>query len=110
MAQVPDDERIGRADDGAHVAELRGPIVDVRQAEDPVAGRVDGGLDRIGFDVLAAELAGDPLEHVAVGREVGRIGDDRSWPVVGRGMRQLVEVDRHRIGDEHLARPGAERY
>ncbi len=46
------------------------------------------------------------LEDVAVGREVAGVGDDGRpfGPRREHGACELVEVDGHRVGDEHLAR------
>ena len=58
----------------------------------------------------AAGLLGEPLDDVAVGREVVGVGDDRAAPGAcrERGGRQLVEADRGGVGDQRRAGCGAE--
>ena len=56
---------------------------------------------------LDAALAREALEHVPVGGEVVRVGDDGAGVVgdVERRRRELEEVHRGGVGDDHL--PGA---
>jgi hypothetical protein len=119
VADVPEHERTGgvrRLGDGGQVGEGARPVVDVAERDErDAAGRAglrDGGgaraLDRVRLD--EPELAPEPLEDVAVGREVARVGDDGAPSRTRResGAGELVEVHGHGIGDDHLARPRPE--
>ena len=120
MAEIPEHERargVRGFGDPREVGERAGPVRDVGEGDEPDVARGAGGLDvgggrpvdRVGLD--EAEIVGEALEHVAVGREVVEVGDDRAL-VRARGEHrggQLVEVDGDRVGDDDLSRPCAER-
>ena len=57
---------------------------------------------------LASVQTGQTVEHVAVGGEVLRVGDDRSGAGVKDRAGELEEVDRGGVRDDHLPRAGAQ--
>ena len=107
----------------AHVGQRARAVGDVGEHDErggavgeraPRASSGCGPCERVGLEQpqLEAALGAQALEHVAVGREVAAVGDDRALraqPVgVERGGAELVQVHRRRVADEHLARPRAE--
>ena len=121
MAQIPQHQRtcvVRRTRDARDVGDRRRSVVDVRQAHQRrVRSKIQVGRraagERIDVDVLDAQPTSrrETLEHVTVGREVSSLGDDRPAvrPRVERRGRELVEVHRGRVADQHLARPGTEK-
>ena len=100
--------------DARQIAHGAGPVRHVRQAHqrDVVVERADdrvgvhAGID-VGMDQPDRAEAG---QDVPVGGEVVVVGDDHPAPRPGRQGRagQLVQVDAGRVGQDHLARPGAD--
>jgi hypothetical protein len=122
VRQVPEHE-------GTGVVHLPGDRRDVGQRARPVGHRrqdddgdpaVQRGRKRRRVEALVdvgreladghAECLGDAGDDVAVGREVvGRAHQHvPAGAGPGTGHKQLVEVDRRRVGDEHLAGSGAQ--
>src|SRR5262249_43902524 len=96
-----------------------GAVVDVAEGDEGHALVEDGGhvggaraLHGVRIDPADRQTAGggEAFEDVAVGGGVGAGGDDR--PPAGAGVEggggELVEIDGRRVGDDHLAGPGAE--
>ena len=118
VRQVPDDERAGRM----RRARRRGEPVHAAAAVVDVGEHQHGDLVVQGFidarTVDQSEIEtvrrGDAFGHVEIGREVAALGeDDAARRRVGalqrdRGAERLEAVDRGRIADAHLARPGAD--
>ncbi len=110
--------RPGQRGNRRQVGEGARAVVDVREDEQRDVPGGQRGLDsfrRRAFDCIGLEqaqlatvLLGETLQHVAVGRELVSRHDDRAGPFRKQRAGQLVEVDRGRVGDEHLALAGAE--
>ena len=78
-----------------------------RRARRPSQRGRSGVVDQPQLDGRAAR--GEALEHVAVGREVVAVGDERARGAPSSAAdAQLVEVDGRRVADDHLAGPRAE--
>ena len=119
VREVPDQRRAALARRGRqrrHVGERARAVADVREHDDvalarPARSSGDGPVELVAVEdpQLEAARGRDPLEHVAVGREVAAVGDERAAAArVERGAHELVEVDGHRVRDDHLAGRGAE--
>ena len=121
VAQVPEDERarcLSGGRDLGHPRQRAGAVVHRREHDQRRAARarlLDLGRLRAGDGVggehakLAARPGGQALEDVAVGGEVGGVGDDRARPGIERRAGELVEVDGRRVRHEHLPRRRPER-
>ena len=100
--------RVGGSGQRGHVGDLARPVADVREDHERRAALAHRLLRRVDHPQLAAAAGREALEHVAVGREVAAVGDDRPGARVEHGAAQLVEVDGGRVADDHLAGAGAE--
>jgi len=120
VAQVPQGQRPGLVHDvrdRRHVGQGPAAVGHVRQADQRGAG-IDGVAKRPGVEALVhvgaddaqltAALLGDPLQDVAIGREVVVVGEDDAapWPRVQGGAGQLVQVDGGRVAHRDLAGRG----
>ena len=83
VAEVPDQRRAAprrRGLERRQVGERAAAVVDVREDDDVARPARERG--RVGLAVELAQrepaLGRDPLEHVAVGREVAAVGDERA--------------------------------
>jgi hypothetical protein len=108
VAQVPARERprrMRRRGQRRHVVDRTAAIVGLRQQQQRdmlvERGGEVGRRDDAEFD---PGQRGKPLQHIDVGREIARLGDDHAaaGTQAQRGGGELEDVDRHRIGDDHL--------
>ena len=114
VAEVEQGERpggVGGVRDRAHVGDRRRAVVDVGEGDERglLADRRAQSRRFCPDDVLAV-LPRQTLQHVAVGREVGRVGDDLAAARAGGqgGGGQLVEADGRRVGEQGLTGGRAE--
>ena len=89
------------------VGQRAAAVADVGEHDDVAApARQRGGL-RLAVEQpqLEPALGGDPLEHVAVGREVAAVGHERAAAAcVERRADELEQVHRRRVAGDDLAR------
>jgi hypothetical protein len=110
VAEVPDDRALERLEVGERAAAV-GDVAQHHEAVGHLVGlRAEQGIGRPEDLKVQATGAGDAFEHVAVGREVVLVGDERGDAGVGVEDRvdELVEVDGDRVRDEDGAGLGAD--
>ena len=112
VRQVPQHQRAGGVRGGGergHVVAAGAAIIDVRSASRPRCRRRSRRRSASASTVrsVAPSQSGEPLRDVEVAREIALLAQDRRSPGARgeRGGEQFEQVDRGRIGDQHLVRP-----
>ena len=103
-----------RGRERGHVGERARAVGDVGEHDDvagarrrPVVGCGPSSASASNSRSSSPRARGEPLEHVAVGREVAAVGDERAAPrASSAAAHELVEVDRRRVA-RRSPRPGA---